>query len=384
MSIRMIKDVVRTHDIKTHCPLCGREAAKAPHTAEHVFPKWLQRRHDLLNRRLAIPNLVGRKYKSIKIGVCEPCNNRRFGRLETRISRAMTFMNPFAELSALGRDDVAAWLGKILWLLARKSHSVEDHRTRHRAKPERILPSELMVGLLYLGIFMRCFARGKRMYSCYSDDLPIPALFYGAPYSLYFHEIDTRDDRFEPFDFIDNSLVAGVAIRSGNVGMICLFDGGLHKRFRSGRFAYLDGHRLHPAQFTELVARIFYDQTVLDPEACRVTYYSNRPLKAIVAQTSGRRSYDPYIQELHDPSRLARMLAFYTSQEPDSLLFEGGRTFTSLQRPDGAFMRFAVTPDEIEAARRDPAQHLVWTDISIRRRLAEEASALDSAETQRP
>ncbi len=162
----------------------------------------------------------------------------------------------------------------------------------------------------------------------------------------------------------------------------CLFDGGLHQRFRSGRFAYLGGHKLHPAQFTELVAQIFYDQTVLDPEACRVTYYSNRPLKAIVAQTSGRRSYDPYLQELHDPSRLARMLGYYTSQEPDSLLFEGERTFTSLQRPDGAFMRFAVTPDEIEAARRDPAVHLSWADISIRRRLAEEASALDESKTQ--
>ena len=114
-----------------------------------------------------------------------------------------------------------------------------------------------------------------------------------------------------------------VALRSGNAGMVCLLDGGLHQRFRSGRFAYLGGHKLHPAQFTELVAQIFYDQTVLDPEACRVTYYSNRPLKAIVAQTSGRRSYDPYLQELHDPSRLARMLGYYTSQEPNSLLFRG-------------------------------------------------------------
>ena len=62
-----------------------------------------------------------------------------------------------------------------------------------------------------------------------------------------------------------------------------------HRRFRGGRFAYLNGHRLHPAQFGELVARIFYDQTVLDPEACRVTYYSNRPLKAIVADSGQTR-----------------------------------------------------------------------------------------------
>ncbi len=90
MSIRMIKDVLRSRDIKTHCPLCGRDVAKAPHTAEHIFPLWLQHRHDLLNRRLAIPNLVGRKYKSIRIGICWRCNNQIFGnRLETPIYRAL-------------------------------------------------------------------------------------------------------------------------------------------------------------------------------------------------------------------------------------------------------------------------------------------------------
>jgi hypothetical protein len=370
MSVRMIKDVLRARDIEGHCPLCGREKAKASHTDEHIFPLWLQRHHNLLNRRLTIPNLIGKKYKTVKIGICVRCNNKTFGRLEGRISRALTSSHPFVEANELDPGELAAWIGKILWLLARKSHSVQDHRARHKAKPERILPSVLLSGLLYSGMFLRCLARGKEMLASHPDQL-MPLRIFGPPYSLYLHEIDLRDERFESFNFMDNTFVAGAAIRGGNVGMICLFDGGLHRSFLSARYAYLDGHPLHPMQFNELAARIFYDQTVLDPEARQVTYHWNKSHNAIFAETSGSPDIGPYREDLHDPMRQARMLGYYTLQEPDDLLFEGGRTFTALQWPDGSFMPFAVTPEEIKAARRTPGLHRVFqADHSIRLRLA--------------
>ncbi|MGA2491469.1 MAG: hypothetical protein ABSF67_00810 [Roseiarcus sp.] len=376
----MIEDVLRARDIRSQCPLCGRDVSEAPHTEEHIFPGWLQQHHDLLNRRLTIPNLIGKTYKTVKIGICAHCNNETFSRLETRISRALTSAHPFVEARGLDRDDVAAWIGKILWLNARKSNSVQDHRTRHKTKPEQILPSALLPGLLYTGMLLRCFAHGKLMRACHVDDPSMPLRLLGPAYSLYIHEIDRRDDRFESFDFVDNSLIAGAAIRSGDVGMICLFDGGLHARFLSDRYSYLDGHPLHPMQFNELTARIFYDQTLLDPPACRVTYYWNEPLNAIFAETSGSADLGPYRRDLHDPALLARMLGFYTCQEPEDLLFEDGRTFTALQRPDESFMPFAVTPEEIETARRTPGNHRVATaGDSIRVRLAEEARAAHEA-----
>ncbi len=381
MSIRMIKDVLRARDIETHCPLCGREKTKAPHTDEHIFPLWLQHSHGLLNRQLTIPNLIGKKYKTVKIGICARCNTKTFSRLEGRISRALTSSNPFVEANGLDPDDIAAWIAKIVWLLARKSHSVRDHRTRHKAKPERILPSALLPGLLYSGMLLPCFARGKRMLAGHADQ-SMPLRMFGPPYSFYVHEIDCRDDRFESFDFMDNTLAGGGAIRSGNVGMICLFDGGLHRSFLSDRYAYLEGHPLHPIQFSELAARIFYDQTVLDPDACRVTYYWNKHQNAILAETSGSSDIGPYRGDLHDPMLLARMLGFYTYHEPNDLLFEGDRTFTMLQWPDGSFMPFAVTPEEMQAARRTPGHHRVFQSVnSIRIRLAEQGWAARESKT---
>ena len=88
----------------------------------------------------------------------------------------------------------------------------------------------------------------------------------------------------------------------------------------------------------------------------------------------GQPDIGPYRGDLHDPMLLARMLGFYTYQEPNDLLFEGDRTFTMLQWQDGSFMPFAVTPEEMQAARRTPGHHRVFQSVnSIRIRLADRA-----------
>jgi hypothetical protein len=357
----MIKDALAAPETATHCPLCGTPVAEAPLTEEHIFPQWLQRKHYLLNRRLTIPNLLEKPYKSVKIGICAKCNNETFSELEREIAPLLTAPSPFAATSpaSLDFEHMALWLGKIIWLLARKSHSVEDYRDRASERPERIMPESLLPGLLYLGMFVRCFVAGKTMHACYLGDPPIPEYFYDAPYSLYRFEIDCRDDRCERFDFHDNLAFGGAALRSGDVGFICLFDGGLHRRFRSQCYAYLEGERLHPHQFNEVIGRFYYDQTVLDEEAGRVQYYWNDRLNAVVTQSQTPRSFDPYLQENHDPQRLATMLGFHTMQEPSEILGEDGSVFTMLQGPDGTFLRHAVTEEEIEAARHQAGIKLV-------------------------
>jgi hypothetical protein len=270
---------------------------------EHIFPKWLQHHHNLWTRRLTIPNFIGKTYNTVKIDTCFICNNFTFGRLETVLAPILTSSDPFASLRMIPDENIAIWLGKIFWLLCRKSNSVEDFRTRDKAERDRIIPQEMMPGTLYLGMIQRTFATKKGMVSCYANDPPI-SLVYGSPFSLYRFHIDTKDTRFETFDFTDNIAVLGAAITSGNVGFICVFDGGLHRQFRSHEFHFLANESLHPMQFNEVVGRIFYDQTTLDPRACEVTYYWNRPLHFVVAQTHTSRSYNPYLEANNDPSRL--------------------------------------------------------------------------------
>ncbi len=370
MSLRMMEDVLRARDINSHCPVCGRAALRYPHTEEHIIPLWLQQKHNLLNKRLTIPNFIDKRYKSVKIGICACCNNERLGKIEARVAPVFASADPFGALSSIDVCTMALWICKIHWLLGRKSNSAIDFRTRGKPKPDRILPDELLPGLLYSGMILRSFLTGKRMVACFLDDPPIPEFYYGFPFSLYCYRITERDRRIENFDLLNNSAFSALALRSGSIGLICLFDGGLHRHFLQERYVYLRDEPLHPKQFTELFAQMVYDQTVLIDNASQVTYYWSATLRAVVAQNMCSRWINPYRDENHDPARMANIVGFYTAQDPESILTADGRFFTSLKRLDGSFLPFAVTDEELEAARRDPTMQLrPPADPSIRRKL---------------
>lgn len=323
MSLQMINGVIANRSIATHCPLCGRRLKGIESNAEHIFPKWLQHRHQLWTRRLTIPNFLGKPYKSVTITVCARCNNDRFGKLENALSSAVSKVAPFEACAQLTDEAIALWLGKIFWLLCQKSHSVQNHKTRDAPKPEQIMPEELMPGIVYLGIFERAFAANKSMFSCYLTDPPLTE-FYNAPFSLYRFRI-ADIPKAEQFDYMDSPIVLGAALRTEHVGFVCLFDGGLHRRFRSHRFANLFEETLHPMQFSEVAARMFFDQTVLDERATQVTYYWNADRRAVIAKTLTPRSYDPYLQENFDPKLRAQFIGRFTQTDPATLFMGGPR-----------------------------------------------------------
>ena len=359
MSLRMISDVLKPKDVQTHCPLCGRTFARFPSDEEHIFPRWLQHHHNLWTRRLNIPNLTGKFYKSVKIRICKRCNGKTFGDLEKQVAPLLKCADPFEAAAEVDDDYLALWLGKIFWLLIRKSHSVPDFRTRDLPEQNRVLPDELFLGALFLGMIERAYATRKGMVCCFNGDPAVPELFYERPYSLYRFRIDTRDNRFEAFDFTDSPATLGVGFRSHTLGVICLFDGGLHRRFRQPWYDFLSAEALHPIQFAEVTARMVYDETVLDDEAKRVTYFWNRGLRSVVAQHHIPRTYNPYLQEHHDPVRLAGVIGRYTFNDPSQILAPDGGIVTCLHDTSGKFLRFAVTEEELAAARADPDQILL-------------------------
>ncbi len=121
MSLRMITGVLKVREITTHCPLCGRAFARFPWDEEHIVPRWLQHRHDLWSRKLNIPNFIGKRYKTVRITVCKRCNGTTFGALETRLAPLLANGDPFSSTLAVRDAELAIWLGKIFWLLIRKS-----------------------------------------------------------------------------------------------------------------------------------------------------------------------------------------------------------------------------------------------------------------------
>ncbi|CUP05012.1 Uncharacterised protein [Clostridium baratii] len=57
------------------CFLCGEELNSNNSTVEHVFPKWLQHKFDLWNKKLILLNGSEIQYKNLTIPCCKNCNN---------------------------------------------------------------------------------------------------------------------------------------------------------------------------------------------------------------------------------------------------------------------------------------------------------------------
>ena len=74
-------DLIDFELTKENCFICGNPAT----TVEHLFPKWLQRKFNLWDQKITIPNSTTVTYKKLIVPACNRCNNEIYGSLEDRI-----------------------------------------------------------------------------------------------------------------------------------------------------------------------------------------------------------------------------------------------------------------------------------------------------------
>jgi len=145
---------------------------------------------------------------------------------------------------------VYMWLSKIFYgILYRENLLRADRRGGKRP----IIPQEALRQLRRHHDFMQGIRR--------SIDFP-----FGIPGSIFIFGT-TQPDRVEAqFDFLDNHHNRSIALRMGSVGIVCcLQDGGqtkqLHDRLKR---PYYRKNRLHPVQFRQATAEIFYRSMLLE------------------------------------------------------------------------------------------------------------------------
>jgi hypothetical protein len=93
-------------------------------------------------------------------------------------------------------------------------------------------------------------------------------------------------------------------------------------------------------------------------------------LYSVIAQHHTPRTYDPYLQEHHDPARLASMIGRHTFNDPAQILTADGAVVTCLQDASGKFLRFAVTDEELAAARAD-RDRIVFGPMDVKWRIGD-------------
>tara|TARA_R110002073_G_scaffold4833_13_gene30841 strand:+ start:2139 stop:3110 length:972 start_codon:yes stop_codon:yes gene_type:complete len=228
------------------CFLCGsnEEIGK-----EHVFPKWLQHRHNLWNRKLVLQNNTMIDYKHLVIPCCRSCNNEHLARLEDRVKTAVE--EGYDSCMNLTPLEIMQWVGKMYFGILKKELTLVSDRAND--SNESILDVSLIDNYRVLHLMLQSIRTAVSMQSAENRIFSV-------------HVANLLSDEIEAeFDFRDstNLLVAG--IRLGSVGFIVAFhDAGLTHDTYGQYLTDVGGRKLHPSQFKELYAKVLYQNSLLN------------------------------------------------------------------------------------------------------------------------
>lgn len=222
------------------CFACGGEPTAGQ--GEHVIPRWTQRRFGLFNQTLTLVNGSRIPYRQLTIPCCESCNNGFLRDIENAVIAFLEspqFRDPGPRVT-LGR-----WLCKIfIGLLVKETTLLVDRRDPSKGS---ILSQDFVEEFRHAQLILQSARKRTIFHSLHGPH----------PFTLYMYRIEPDDD-FGEFDLSTNLVGQSIAVRLGPVGVVFVNDGGL--QYEAGRKGPLDldGRRLHPVQFSEVVARVHY------------------------------------------------------------------------------------------------------------------------------
>ncbi len=215
-------------------------------TKEDVFPKWLWRRLQLAGGGMGI-NLLGGKWKNypgVVVPCCRECNNQYMSQVEKRIA---TGIKSFVSFEKLSRSDISLWAAKILYGLLHFEAEPWDPKTKRR------LPSRLDASVFdHLQLSIRLLEGFRKRVILDTPKWPFSILRFhlksGGPRRLNFQLRSSVD------------WPVALAMRVDSVGLIVVFEdfGYTGNWYDRTLRQLLDGRQIHPLQFSEIVARAFY------------------------------------------------------------------------------------------------------------------------------
>jgi hypothetical protein len=262
-----------------------------------VFPKWLQNRFDLWDQRLDLINRTSIPYRQLTIPCCGTCNNVHLAKIENIMGAAVA-SGPSA-VAKLPPSTVYMWLSKIFYGILYRESLLRADRTGGK-RP--IVPKGVLQELRLHHDFMQGIRR--------SLEFPL-----SVPGSVFIFGMAQPNPIELQFDFLDNHANLSIALRMGSVGIVCcLQDGGLTKRFHDHlKRPYYRKNRLHPMQFREATAEVFYKSMLLESQSLYVMLED--PQKMIVMTQNPRNvsfcEWDWFV--------FCKMLAFYWDQPAEEI-----------------------------------------------------------------
>lgn len=222
------------------CFLCGCRLGTQNRTDEHVIPKWVQKRFRLADQQLHLLNGTTIPYRQLTIPCCRDCNNRFLQPIESKMSAAV--YEGAQAVRVMDRRDLFIWLGKIFYGLLYREMLLPWDRT---VKRKGCITSKAVL-------------QQYRMHHLFLQAVRVPMQFSGFfPASILIVNTQEPDDPRLGWDFRDELRSMFIGCRMGKVGILgVLQDGGTQQPMFP--LLKLETRKLHPVQFTEVMARACY------------------------------------------------------------------------------------------------------------------------------
>ena len=235
-----------------------------------VFPTWLMNRYNLADQPFKLLDESFATYKDLKIPCAAKINEQYLEPLEAEIAAA--FDGGFDTVKEVDELKLFQWAGKMLYGIL--FNEVQAGIRQQHTQGQEFNISQALIhkfGNLHLML----------------QSINQPIVFEEfKPFSLFLFKVDNEEDLFGYRDEI-NTLTFSLRIKDFGL-IICLQDNGANRIFHKEILEKIEGQTLHPIQFEEFNARIFYSAYLFNrlPEynilhAGDTTYVEAMPLRGI-------------------------------------------------------------------------------------------------------
>ncbi|MBS7565803.1 hypothetical protein KHS38_15455 [Mucilaginibacter sp. Bleaf8] len=309
-----------------NCFLTG-EALSSEEEKIQVFPAWLMSRYNLADQPFKLLDESYTTYKDLKLPCAATTNNQYISPLEAAVEQAFT--QGYEAVKALDPLLLFQWAGKLLYGIIfneiqagiRQQHAQGESFTISQALSHKFSHLHLMLQSLNLPLIFDEF----------------------MPYSVFVYKVNNAENDFGYRDEI-NTLTFSLRLNDFGI-IICLQDNGANGRYHRDLYEQWQNRTLHPIQFEEMNARVFYSAFLFNklPEYSVLPVGNDIYLEAMSLRgTGGKPTFDfwqnkTYGQVLENFWKKWGFVLFEiikNPEEPMSYLF----------KPDGSIME----PEEID------------------------------------
>lgn len=251
------------------CFLSGQELTSEEEKIQ-VFPVWLMSRYNLGEKPFKLLDESYATYKDLKIPCAAKINEQYLEPLEAELSAA--FDAGYDAVKKVDELKLFQWAGKLLYGIL--FNEVQSGLKQQHAQGQEFNISQSLIhkfGHLHLML----------------QSINQPIVFEDfQPFSLFLFKVNNEADLFGYRDEI-NTLTFSLRIKDFGL-IICLQDNGANRIYHKEVLQKIEGQVLHPIQFEEFNARIFYSAYLFNrlPEynvlpAGDDTYIEAMPLRGI-------------------------------------------------------------------------------------------------------